>query len=81
MGAILPFPSLHFKYDCMEQVGASQATLQLQQLITQLWLTALGVPMNLEDNLFFCFVLFFYCEVTSQSEHVFSISVTSPNDP
>ena len=43
-------PSYRFllsTYDYMEQVGALQATFQLQQLITHLWLTALGVPMRL----------------------------------
>lgn len=43
-------PSYRFllsTYDYMEQVGALQATFQPQQLITHLWLTALGVPMRL----------------------------------
>lgn len=67
MGAILPFPSLH---DYMEQVGLFNRTPTANNS------SALGVLMHLRITAFS-----FYCEVTSQSEHGFSISVTSLKEP
>lgn len=59
----------------MELVGAFRATSQLQQPITHQWLIALGVPIRLRIT------AAFNCEVTSQSEYGFSVSVTSLNEP